>query len=504
MDPSPDSTPSAFQIPASAGGGSERGAKGHPGIGWAIIIFMALLAIIGQTILGRVAQADEDDRIALILMEMQARYMVGLAELLGNDEKIYKEARTLEVGSLGQRQRFVVLAAELAGPEEAALVLEQLDAELELELETGGPSRWAAPQLNLQQVLRLLYPMILDEADPIDRTGALTPEQRDLLVGELGWFGQLALTPPSADDEDARAALLSGARRVVIVLVAAVALLIAAGLAGLIGLVVLSILSWNGKLRREFTEGRAHHGIYAETFAVWIVLFFGLQIVAAVFAAVVPPLGLVVTLIAFLCSLVALLWPRVRGVSWDDARRDIGLTRGTSRPWVEPLVGVGGYPLALPLLGVGVALTLVLLLIQTALASPAEPFAPAGGPAHPIVLELASGDWWPRVQVLLLAAVAAPIVEETMFRGVLYRHLRDASAKLGVTLSVLVSGTINALLFASIHPQGWVAIPALMALAFAFVLLREWRDTLIPSIVVHGISNGVVMLLLLTLLSASD
>ena len=87
-----------------------------------------------------------------------------------------------------------------------------------------------------------------------------------------------------------------------------------------------------------------------------------------------------------------------------------------------------------------------------------------------------------------------------MFRGVLYRHLRSATGHLGTGLSILVSGTLNGFLFAAIHPQGWVAIPALMSLAWAFILVREWRGTLVPSMVVHGISNGLLMLGLIAIL----
>ena len=74
------------------------------------------------------------------------------------------------------------------------------------------------------------------------------------------------------------------------------------------------------------------------------------------------------------------------------------------------------------------------------------------------------GKWWSRSPrpTDSSAAVAAPIVEETMFRGVLYRHLRSATGHLGTGLSILVSGTLNGFLFAAIHPQGWVAIPALI------------------------------------------
>jgi membrane protease YdiL (CAAX protease family) len=102
---------------------------------------------------------------------------------------------------------------------------------------------------------------------------------------------------------------------------------------------------------------------------------------------------------------------------------------------------------------------------------------------------------WTRVQIFVLVSLLAPLVEETMFRGVLYRHLREASIWLRPLLSALLSATVVSFVFAVIHPQGLLGVPALMGLAYAFALAREWRDTLIPSMVAHGINNGVAFTL---------
>ena len=37
------------------------------------------------------------------------------------------------------------------------------------------------------------------------------------------------------------------------------------------------------------------------------------------------------------------------------------------------------------------------------------------------------------------------------------------------------------------------AMGALMGLAYAFVMMREWRGSVVPAMVVHGISNGLVL-----------
>jgi membrane protease YdiL (CAAX protease family) len=99
-----------------------------------------------------------------------------------------------------------------------------------------------------------------------------------------------------------------------------------------------------------------------------------------------------------------------------------------------------------------------------------------------------------------LAAVVAPLVEETMFRGVLYRHLREASCRWGTAWSIVFSGTVASFIFAVLHPQGLLAVPVLMALAYGFTIAREWRGTLVPCMVGHGLSNGLVTLLVLAAL----
>jgi membrane protease YdiL (CAAX protease family) len=67
--------------------------------------------------------------------------------------------------------------------------------------------------------------------------------------------------------------------------------------------------------------------------------------------------------------------------------------------------------------------------------------------------------------------------------------------------SVLISAVAVSFLFAVIHPQGLLAVPMLMALALAFALMREWRDTLLPPMIAHGINNAVATTLLFVLMS---
>jgi ABC-2 type transport system permease protein len=86
-----------------------------------------------------------------------------------------------------------------------------------------------------------------------------------------------------------------------------------------------------------------------------------------------------------------------------------------------------------------------------------------------------------------VAVVAAPVVEEFLFRGILYRGLRRVcSAGWAVVLS--------ALLFALVHPPGGAGAVFGMGLVAAVVLEKTGR--LWAAMLVHGIYNGVAVALM--------
>lgn len=475
---------------------------------WLVIIATCLLTIVMQHRMPSSAESGNEDQVGLTVMQMQGKHLVGVARLFSMDaevlSKVYDKAQgPLNIGTVGQRQRFIILAAELVGPDEARRQLEQLDAHI-ADPPVGEPVQLSEAQAAVQRMLHQLYPAEPPDADAADATAGtagaalgIAPIDQDMLVEQLGWFGRLALAPPGGDDVAARDAALRPARIVAILVFSVATVGIAAGFVGLVGLILLIVLTLVGTLRSGLGSSRPHHAVYAETFAVWLVLFLVLQVLAGLVAT--DSTAMLLTIIMFFASLLALGWPVVRGISWPTVRRDVGLTLGRM-PVVEPCIGVGAYLATLPLLGIGLVLTLTLILLQSAAAGEPPTFAPSGGPAHPIIVYMSGSDLWPKLQILFLAAVAAPIVEETMFRGVLYRHLRDATNRFGLVLSVLLSASINGFVFAVIHPQGLVAVPALMSLALGMALVREWRGTLIPSMMIHGVSNGLVMGLLMIVL----
>src|SRR5204862_7644061 len=110
---------------------------------------------------------------------------------------------------------------------------------------------------------------------------------------------------------------------------------------------------------------------------------------------------------ALLLSLAALAWPVLRGVPWRQVRADIGLSAGRG-PVVESSYGLLSYGIGLPMLAIGLVLVFLLVLLARFLTGAGGgAFDQLTGPSHPAVFEAAQGDFWARLEVLVLACVAA-------------------------------------------------------------------------------------------------
>ncbi len=91
--------------------------------------------------------------------------------------------------------------------------------------------------------------------------------------------------------------------------------------------------------------------------------------------------------------------------------------------------------------------------------------------------------WLSGVSGLLLMVVLAPIVEELVFRGLLYRMLRE---RWGVVVSIAVS----AMFFSLVH-HGLLISPQLLG-GVIFALAYEWSRSLWVAIALHMGANAAV------------
>jgi len=311
----------------------------------------------------------------------------------------------------------------------------------------------------------------------------IEPEEREWLRERVAGFADLA---PAAGAEEAPGAGDIRERATVVIglmgLLAVVAILgVLAGAALLIGYLRA------GRGVNHFRSEAGPRGVMLECVA----LYLGLMAAGEMGARLVHPgLAIVGYVVA---SVFPLVWPMFRGVSWGDFRRSLGWHRGGG--WIREIAaGVVGYLGVMAIACIGVFLTLVLSWLVGLASSPADADgggggAPAGPQSHPIVGWIFTGGLEERLLALLLASGLAPLLEETFFRGALHRYLRG---RLRFFPSALATGVI----FASLHPQGWLAIPALGAIGIGFSLLREWRDSLIAPMTAHAINNGALLLAL--------
>ena len=194
-----------------------------------------------------------------------------------------------------------------------------------------------------------------------------------------------------------------------------------------------------------------------------------------------PMIGIAAFVSSFLFSLaVVLTWP---DGSFRERRHAIGLHRGKGF-FREFGAGIIGYFAILPFAALGGLMGWTIHRLINLAAG--DGGGDGGTDGHPIQDLFLDAPIAMRIGLLVLAAVAAPIIEETMFRGVLYRGLRRGW---NVALSALVMGVV----FAVVHPQGIAVLPALAGLGFGFGLIREWRDSLIGPMVAHALHNGTLV-----------
>ncbi len=374
-------------------------------------------------------------------------------------------------------EALTTLSDNLDHPDDDALVLTEDRAKIERERIDNLTKDIAA--------LRLIYNAA--NADAAD----LTADTRDQIVEQHGYFGKVALVYglDSADPE--RAAVRNAGVRTIITLVVAFAI---GGLAFLVGLVlfvimVIKLLSRKG-ITRAYSPPAFGGSVYLETFALFLAGF-----IAVSFAS--EPLsnatGFPFEYVLIWSLLLVPFWPLLRGQTWTNHKHAIGWTRG--KGFIpEIFAGFVGYLALMPIFIFGVLCTLVLTLLSALVEQMIAPDAPSEPLSHPIMEQLAGGDFTTLLVLLSLAAMWAPLVEETIFRGALYHHVR-------ARWRAAMSGLFVGLIFAVIHPQGFAAIPALMSLGFSFALLREWRGSLIAPITAHAMHNGFLLTMLWIALS---
>ncbi len=386
----------------------------------------------------------------------------------------------LDSGSYEQRLCYATAVGEVEGPAAALEYLQELDQKVvEHDLEV------TETQQRMRNTLGELYQQY--EAGDMDASQLETSRTQEL-IDKLGFCGEIALLPSGTPNKQQRDELIS---TTVNRFFAAGILMILGLLAMLFGFLVAAVLFVMlviGKLKSGLANSETNHNWYIQTFALWLVIFIGSSIVLDLLIA--DPLNqLIAQPFVFFGSLVCLAWPVLRGASWSEVFSDVGWK--SEQPVMDVLLSPLTYLATLPMLIPGFVLVIIGASF-TSLLQPTHEFSRQAAPGHPIQEFIAEGNPIAIALIFITACIGAPVVEETVFRGVLYRHLRDVSAAWRIGLSVAFATIVNSFLFAAIHPQGMIAVPVLMTLAICFTLVREWRGNLVAPMMMHGIHNTLI------------
>jgi len=302
----------------------------------------------------------------------------------------------------------------------------------------------------------------------------VSDEERAALGESRGWFGRLAAIHGLPDDDPRREQFWEPVRKAARISIALSVLALPAFMAGAVLFVVMLVKLRRGTLRSRF---RLHDEGSGDL--PWLqVVVLGLAAVLALNVGLLAHLR-VSPVITMWIPLVALLWPlmrRMRGTEW---RGGLGISVGAG-PLREMGAGLLGYLAGLPLVVVGLLVSAKLTELTGWKAS------------HPLTYETLEGEQTATWMIVLSACIWAPLIEEFLFRGALYRYLRPR-------FSVVGSTSLTALLFAMVHPQGLMGIPAIWTLGVVFAGLREWRGSIWASMTAHALHNGMLVAMMLAI-----
>jgi hypothetical protein len=167
---------------------------------------------------------------------------------------------------------------------------------------------------------------------------------------------------------------------------------------------------------------------------------------------------------------LALIWCIVTGFGKRPFFQTIGLRRVSIPLWASAALGVA------------------LFIIGTAVAKL------VGGDTTNQLEFIINSSIPTRYLIAFLAVATAPVVEELIYRGVLYSALRRAVGVSGAVTLVLALFTI--IHVPQYHPNYGVIL-AVGILSVALTFIRAYTKSLLPCVVIHAVFNAVQAILLI-------
>jgi membrane protease YdiL (CAAX protease family) len=398
--------------------------------------------------------------------------------------------------SAADRLRATILAGESMPPEETEWRLKDVESDLD-------------PKSPLRDDVRVIRTLAED-----GNAASISEADKEGLTKRHGWFARIALTRGDSSAQIRQDAIHAGGIATVLLLGFAIvfSLAVIAGVALLITGGIMWILRgkawWAMRRPDPATEwpadpsgepetawaGRTGRGLWLETVATFLLAFMVLGLTGRAIVSWThhAPWTMWITLIGQWAIALVIFWPVVRGMPWSRWRADIGWNpgRGVFR---EILAGIAGYLAGLPLY---LAWAFVCIRGFAAVGMFGHSHAPS--PKDNKVFDIIEGGSpFALVMLYLLATVWAPIVEESIFRGALFRQLRRRWL---VVPAAIVTGAV----FAVAHPYPTFGLFIVGGLGFWFAIIRTWRGTLIASATAHALHNAVALGLIMSLLALAS
>jgi membrane protease YdiL (CAAX protease family) len=380
------------------------------------------------------------------------------AKLIENQQLLISELEAT-AHTTTDKLHIAMIAGEVLGKDQA---LAKLAA---IEHSTG--SRPSPEQLNDIASLRKIYS---------GKASALDSSSRNQLLHRHDYFARVALSYGVDAGAEPRKSIEAGGIRATIMLGFAGLAMLLLLLCGLGFFIAAAVLWRKGRIGRAYVPNPSAGTVYLEGFAIYLVLFilgFGLL------RRYLRLENLQWEWLALLIIPVVMFWFFRNGASSVEQRNALGWHSGKG-VLREIGAGIAGYLAGIVVMIAGFLVT-YLLVKRTGIS-----------PEHPLI-HILQGNIWHVLGLYALVSVFAPLMEETMFRGALFHHLRGR-------WGWAISAPIVAFIFAVIHPQGWVAVPVLGSIAIVLAALREWRGSLIAPMVAHACNNFIVLTFALAVL----
>ncbi|HET9479429.1 MAG TPA: CPBP family intramembrane glutamic endopeptidase [Pyrinomonadaceae bacterium] len=100
-----------------------------------------------------------------------------------------------------------------------------------------------------------------------------------------------------------------------------------------------------------------------------------------------------------------------------------------------------------------------------------------------------------RFATAFVAVFTAPLVEEVVYRGVLYSGLERALGTINRTIGTAVAFAVVSLLFAGVHVFQYIdnvsVITVITLLSFSLTAVRAYTGKVLPSFIIHLVFNGI-------------